>query len=113
MVDDRHTSLDQVFHALADTTRRAMIARLASGEHTVGELARPFEMSLNAAVKHVKVLERAGLVRRRVQGRAHFCSLDARPLAEAAAFVRAYEGFWSDRLDALDSLLRQTSRPES
>lgn len=104
MVEQQSEQLDSVFHALADPTRRAMLASLARGEHTVSELAEPFRMSLAAASKHVKTLERAGLVRRTVQGRTHVCRLDPRPLAEADAWLRFYERFWSQRLDALAAL---------
>lgn len=93
--------LDDVFHALADPTRRAMVRSLAGGERTVGELAAPHPISLAAASKHVKVLERAGLVRRTVLGRRHVCSLDAAPLAAATEHLRGYEDFWNRRLDAL------------
>ncbi|TWG93290.1 DNA-binding transcriptional ArsR family regulator [Luteimonas sp. J16] len=98
--------LDGVFHALSDPTRRAMLAALAGGERSVGELAAPFDMSLAAASKHIRTLERAGLVRRTVQGRTHRCALDPGPLAEADAWLRRYARFWSARLDALESLLR-------
>jgi DNA-binding transcriptional ArsR family regulator len=96
--------MDAVFHALAHGARRDMLSRLAAGELTVGELAEPLTMSLAAASKHVKVLERAGLVRRRVNGRRHVCHLDARPLAPAATWLRFYEQFWDERLDALTKL---------
>ena len=83
--------LDGVFHALSDPTRRAMLAALAAaGERSVGELAAPFEISLAAASKHIRALERAGLVRRRVQGRRHRCTLEAGPLAEADAWLRGF-----------------------
>ncbi len=95
-----------MFHALAHRARRDMVRRLAEGELTVGELAEPLTMSLAAASKHVRVLERAGLVRRTVQGRRHVCRLEASPLASASAWLRFYEGFWSDRLDRIESLLR-------
>jgi DNA-binding transcriptional ArsR family regulator len=85
MVDNR---LDTVFHALADPTRRGMLARLALGETSVGELADPFAMSLAGASKHVKVLEQAGLVERKKVGRTHWCSLNAGPLAEAEKWLR-------------------------
>jgi DNA-binding transcriptional ArsR family regulator len=104
MVEQPSEPLDSVFHALADPTRRAMLASLAQGEHTVSELAEPFRMSLAAASKHVKTLERAGLVRRTVQGRTHVCRLDPGPLAEAHEWLRFYERFWSQRLDALAAL---------
>src|SRR4030095_14131330 len=98
MVDD--AVMNDIFHALAHDARRAMLTRLASGDVTVGELAEPFAMSLEAASKHIRVLERAGLVRRTVQGRRHVCRLEARPLASAAAWLRFYERFWTVRLDA-------------
>jgi DNA-binding transcriptional ArsR family regulator len=104
MVEQRSEHLDSVFHALADPTRRAMLHSLAQREHTVSELAEPFRMSLAAASKHVKTLERAGLVRRTVQGRTHVCRLDPAPLAEAHGWLRFYERFWNERLDALAAL---------
>jgi DNA-binding transcriptional ArsR family regulator len=97
--------MSEVFHALSHDARRAMLARLASGEFTVGQLAEPFSMSLEAASKHIRVLERAGLVRRKVEGRRHVCRLQARPLASATAWLRFYEPFWTKRLDALEDLL--------
>ena len=95
-----------VFHALAHETRRDMLGRLATGQLTVGELAEPLAMSLAAASKHVKVLERAGLVHRTVEGRRHVCRLEAGPLASAAGWLRFYERFWSERLDALEALFQ-------
>ncbi len=100
-------SMDQVFRALAHDARRAMLRRLAGGELTVGELAQPLSMSLAAASKHVQMLERAGLVRRTVVGRRHVCRLRAAPLAQAEAWLRWYEPFWNDRLDALAHLFRE------
>ncbi|GAC1651716.1 MAG: hypothetical protein NVS4B3_12860 [Gemmatimonadaceae bacterium] len=102
--------LDRVFHALGDPTRRAMLRRLARQEHTVGELAAPFAMSLAAASKHVKALEQAGLVRRTVRGRTHFCQLDPRPLALADDWLRSYESLWTRRLAALEALLRHPDK---
>lgn len=99
------TALDSVFQALADPTRRAMLAQLTEGECSVGELAAPFEMSLAAASKHIKTLERAGLVRREIRGRSHFCTLEPMPLADANAWLLAYSRFWGARLDALEALL--------
>jgi DNA-binding transcriptional ArsR family regulator len=113
MVEQSPAQLDALFHALADRTRRAMIARLAEGERSVGDLAQPFQMSLAGASKHVRVLERAGLVRRSVQGRTHICRLEARRLAEADAWLRRYERFWTGRLDALASLLEADSDAEA
>ena len=98
--------LDAVFHALADPTRRAMLGRLAMRELTVGELATPFRMSFAGASKHVRVLENAGLLTRTISGRTHLCRLEAARLAEADAWLRRYERFWSEKLDTLESLLR-------
>ena len=98
--------LDAVFHALSDPTRRAMLGQLADREHTIGELATPFQMSLAGASKHVRVLENAGLVTRMVQGRTHLCRLRATRLAEADAWIRKYERFWNENLDTLEGLLR-------
>jgi DNA-binding transcriptional ArsR family regulator len=99
--------LDTVFHALADPTRRAMLRSLVGGERNIGQLAQPFAMSFASASKHVKVLESAGLVRRHVRGREHVCRIQARPLAAADEWLRVFEGFWNDRLDGLDALLRE------
>jgi DNA-binding transcriptional ArsR family regulator len=99
-------SLDVVFHALGDGTRRHMLRALAQGERTVGELAEPFSMSLAAASKHVKALEVVGLLRREVRGRTHVCHLEPGPLASAQEWLRFYERFWTDRLDLLEGPLR-------
>jgi DNA-binding transcriptional ArsR family regulator len=98
--------LSAVFRALGDPTRREMLVRLSRGDRTIGELARPFRMSLSAASKHVKVLERAGLVRRRVQGRTHLCSLEPRGLQDAQHWLASYERFWNERMDALEQMFR-------
>jgi len=106
--------MDTVFHALAHEARRGMLRRLATGEFTVGELAEPLTMSLEAASKHVKVLERAGLVHRTVEGRRHVCRLEPDPLASASAWLNFYEQFWNQRLDALEDLFqsRSSKKPE-
>ncbi|AJA10377.1 hypothetical protein SKP52_17530 [Sphingopyxis fribergensis] len=106
MVENDSHTLDTIFHALGDATRRAMLGELAVGERTVGELAEPFTMSLAAASKHIKVLENAGMVRRDVRGRTHVCSLDPAPLMSADQWLRMYRRFWTDRLDTLERLLR-------
>ena len=106
MVEHMTPALDTVFQALTDATRRAMLRSLADGDRNIGELAAPFDMSLAAASKHVKVLERAGLVRRLVKGRTHVCRLEPAPLAAADEWLRFYEQFWNRRLDALDALLK-------
>ena len=106
MAEDRAAALDSVFHALADRTRRAMLRTLAAGEHNIGALAAPHRMSFAAASKHVKVLEKAGLVQRRIQGRSHICRIEAAPLATAEEWLRFYERYWQQRLDLLASVLR-------
>ncbi len=88
-----------------------MVHRLARGPCTVSELAAPFAMSLAAASKHIQVLERAGLVRRTVQGRTHTCSLDAQPLHAGMEWLRHYERFWTERVDALERLVRAAHSP--
>jgi DNA-binding transcriptional ArsR family regulator len=105
MVTYSSSSLDAVFHALADQTRREMLRMLAVGQQTVGQLAAPFTMSLAAASKHVKVLELAGLVRRQINGRTHVCQLAPAPLLAATEWLRFYETFWAERFDALETLL--------
>ncbi|HZH44503.1 MAG TPA: metalloregulator ArsR/SmtB family transcription factor [Lysobacter sp.] len=105
--------LDLVFQALADPTRRAMLQRLGQRPLSVGELAAPLAMSLAAASKHIRTLERAGLVQREVQGRTHLCRLDARPLHAGAEWLRHYERFWNARLDALERALREDDAPPS
>ena len=97
-VDER---LDQVFHALANRTRRALLNRLAEGPVMVTELANPFAMSLPSVSKHLKVLERAGLVTRAVDGRIHRCTLAAEALQDVEVWLEHYRGFWRDTLDAL------------
>ncbi|WP_225413006.1 ArsR/SmtB family transcription factor [Stigmatella hybrida] len=106
MVEHSAARLDGIFHALSDATRREMLRRLSQQEHSVGELAAPFQMSLAAASKHIQVLERAGLVRRNVQGRTHRCRLAPQPLSEVQEWLRFYERFWMESLDALDALLQ-------
>lgn len=98
--------LDALFRALADRTRRAMLDELAAAPRSVGELAAPHAMSLAAASKHIQMLERAGLIERTVEGRTHRCRLVAHPLHAGAEWLRHYERFWNQRLDALDALLR-------
>ncbi|KQV66407.1 hypothetical protein ASC90_14130 [Rhizobium sp. Root1220] len=107
---DHSTQLDAVFHALSDPTRRAMLGHLAERERTIGELATPFSMSFAGASKHVRVLERAGLVTRIIRGRTHLCSLRAAQLAEADAWLKHYERFWNSKLDTLETLLREEDR---
>lgn len=96
--DDR---LDAVFHALADRTRRSMLARLSQGPEKISSLAEPFEMTLPAVSKHLRVLERAGLVDRTIDGRVHRCSLNAEPLEDIERWIEHYREFWEGTLDAL------------
>lgn len=97
--------LDRTFAALADPSRRAILGALATGERRVTELAAPFDLSLNAVSKHIKTLERAGLVTRRVRGRDHYIALDAARLGAAAGWLDQYRAFWEPRLDALVAFL--------
>jgi len=105
--------LDEVFHALASEPRRRMLTALADGERTVGDLAGPFEMSLAAVSKHIKVLEGAGLVERRPAGRTTICRLTPGPLADAHEWVAFYERFWNQRLDALETLFAAKKKKEA
>ncbi|MBA3667912.1 MAG: helix-turn-helix transcriptional regulator [Sphingomonas sp.] len=107
MVELPSLQLDAVFHALGDHTRRHMLSDLAGGERTVGQLARPFDISLAGASKHIKALERAGLVLRDVRGRTHHCRLAPAALAAAHQWLSAYERFWTERLEVLERLLRE------
>jgi DNA-binding transcriptional ArsR family regulator len=100
-------SLDQTLTALADPTRRAILERVSSGELRVTEIARPFEMSLNAVSKHIRMLERAGLVERRKAGREHFLKINPKPLVEAAGWIQKQSEVWSTRLQRLDDLLKE------
>ena len=99
------TDLDAVFGAIADPTRRSMLTSLASRPLSIGELAAPFDITLAAASKHIKVLERAGLIQREVQGRTHLCRIEAAPLHAGLEWIRHYERFWNEKLDALEALL--------
>ena len=98
--------LDDTLIALADETRRGILKRLATGDARVTEIAAPFEISLNSVSKHIRILERAGLVRRRVAGRDHFLSLDPGPLDAAAAWLQRERAAWTTRLDKLEAALR-------
>ena len=111
MVDNKSLQLDRVFQALSDSTRRAMLRRLAGEPQTVGQLAEPFDMSLAAASKHIKTLERAGLVQRTIEGRTHVVRLDARPMQRGMEWIRFYEKFWNERLDALEAALKAEDKP--
>ena len=103
-------TLDSTFAALADPTRRAILARLSSGEATVTELAEPFEMTLPAVSKHLKVLERAGLISRGRVAQSRPCRLEVAPLREAADWVESYRRFWEGSFDRLEDYLRELQR---
>jgi DNA-binding transcriptional ArsR family regulator len=104
--------LSATFAALADPTRRAILARLASGEASVKELAEPFEMSAPAVTKHLKVLQRAGLITQGRQAQWRPCRLEAKPLREVADFVEQYRRFWEQSLDRLDEYLQELQTKE-
>jgi DNA-binding transcriptional ArsR family regulator len=105
MGEYKSTRLDEVFGAVSDGTRRAILARLAESDARVTELASEFPISLNSTSKHIRILERAGLVTRSVQGREHVLSLNAGPMAEAADWMEFYRRFWEDRLAALEAFV--------
>ncbi len=104
--------LNQVYGAIADPTRRAILGILAEGDINVGDLAERFPISLNGVSKHVKVLERAGLVERTILGREHRLRLNAEPLQEASAWLEHYRAFWNARIEALESFLLRGAGPE-
>jgi DNA-binding transcriptional ArsR family regulator len=106
------TDLNATFAALADPTRRAILARLAAGETTVTELAAPFEISLPAISKHLKVLERAGLIARGRDAQSRPCRLEARALKEAADWLEHYRRFWEESFDRLEEYLRELQMKE-
>jgi DNA-binding transcriptional ArsR family regulator len=105
--------LSSTFAALADPTRRAILARLASGECSVTELAEPFEMSMPAVSKHLRVLERAGLIARRREAQWRHCRIEARPIKEVADWAERYRHIWEQRLDRLDAYLQQLQKKET
>jgi len=110
MVKHSSRRLNRTFAALADPTRRQILAHLARGDRRVTDLARPHAMSLPAVSKHLRVLEKAGLLRRRRYGRVHEMQLDAKPLKQAALWVEEYRKFWECSLDRLTAYLEQTNR---
>jgi DNA-binding transcriptional ArsR family regulator len=112
MVNYSTALLDATFGALADPTRRAILARLAQGEAMVTELAKPFRISLPAISKHVRILESAGLLEREINGRVHRCRLAAEPMKNAAAWIEQYRAFWESQFDALANYLEATARKE-
>ena len=114
MIEEQTETLDKVFSALGHPIRRQILLRLRQGKATVTEIAKPFEPSLNAISKHLKVLERAGLIQREIVGREHYCSVNPQPLAEISNWLAYYQAFWTSRLDALEQEViarRQSNRP--
>jgi DNA-binding transcriptional ArsR family regulator len=105
--------LSTTLAALADPTRRAILARLATGEASVNDLAEPFDMTLAAVSKHIKVLENAGLVSRGKQAQYRPCKLEAAPMRDVAALVEFYRKFWEQNLDQLDAYLKKLQTPDS
>lgn len=112
MVKCSHEHLDATFGALSDPTRRAILARLAEGEAQVSELAEPFGISLPAVSKHLKVLERAQLVRRHKDGRIHRFTVNPEPITEAMSWIEKYQRFWEQQLDALGTFLDSCNAKE-
>ena len=110
MVKYNSNSLDLTFAALSDPTRRAILERLSEGDSTVLEIAKPFSMSLPAISKHLKVLEKAGLLKRQVDGRIHRCRLDSEPMKDASAWIEKYRKFWEQQFDALSEYLEKTNK---
>jgi DNA-binding transcriptional ArsR family regulator len=106
-------ALSMTFAALADPTRRAILSRLSSGQASVGELAEPFDISLPAVTKHLKVLQRAGLISQGREAQWRPCRLEAQPMRDAVQWMEEYRHHWEHRLDRLDDYLRQSARPES
>lgn len=104
---EQKKELDLVFGALADPTRRGMLEALLGGERSVGQLAEPFEMSLAGAAKHVQVLEKSNLIKRRKEGRTWFCSINDEALHAAQQWLQQYSEFWNARLDKLTQLLEK------
>lgn len=100
--------LDDIFFALSAPTRRDILSRLREGEATILQIAEPYPIALNTVSKHVKLLERAGLLLREVRGREHYCRLAPNGLGEAAAFLERYRPFWTERLGAMEKLLDDT-----
>jgi DNA-binding transcriptional ArsR family regulator len=112
MVNDSSEQLTTVFMALADPTRRAILERLAHGEASGTELARPFSISVPAISKHLRVLKNAELIRHRKEGRTHLFRLAARPMRDAAAWLEHYRHFWETQFDSLDTYLLETAEEE-
>jgi DNA-binding transcriptional ArsR family regulator len=111
MVNHSHVALDATFGALSDATRRGILAQLALGETSVSDLAAPYDMSLPAVSKHLRVLADAGLIQRHKDGRVHRCRLAPEPMKGAAEWIAYYRQFWERQFDALDQYLAQSQAP--
>lgn len=109
MVKYNDIELNLTFNALADPTRRAIISELAKNDSTVVELAKPFDMSLPGVSKHLKVLEKAGLLEREINGRVHKCTFNPKPLKDALLWVETYRDFWESKFDSLAKFLEKNS----
>jgi DNA-binding transcriptional ArsR family regulator len=107
MVEYSPDALDDTFQALANPIRREIVSQLVENRKTVLELASQFDISLNGVSKHIKVLENAGLIRREIKGRTHYCQLNPVPLQQANEWIEHYRTFWNQRLDALDAYLEK------
>ncbi len=110
MIASQPQELNRIFLALSHPVRRQILARLTQGEATVTDIAAPFDLSLNAISKHLKVLERAGLIERQVVGREHYCHICPEPLKEASEWLAYYQAFWTSRLDAMERELIASRR---
>ena len=110
MLKSSNANLDHTLIALSDRTRRGILEQLSHGDARVTELAAPYSISLNSVSKHIRLLERAGLVRRQVRGREHILSFNAQPLDEAASWIESQRALWLKRLCALDELLKDEDR---
>lgn len=113
MVNYNDETLTTVFSALSDPTRRAILTRLSSGEHSVSELAEPFDMSLPAISKHLRILQKSGLIQRRKDGRIHYLSLVADPMQTASDWLQNYQQFWESSFDALAQLVESVDEESS
>lgn len=113
MTAELESRLDRTLAALADPTRRAILRQLSQGQTRVTDIAEPFEISLNSVSKHIRVLERADLVKRRRSGREHWLTFNRKPLDEAAAWIESQRAFWIERLDALERELNQPEQDAS
>jgi DNA-binding transcriptional ArsR family regulator len=111
-VPNQETALDDVFHALADPTRRAVLQRLSEGPASVSELARPFAMALPSFLQHLQVLENGGLIRSRKVGRVRTCEMEAAPLGTAESWIARQRAMWEGRIDRLEIYLRELQKPE-